>query len=286
MYLDYGGRSFATLDTQKDSVLGGFRCLGGHGIKVEMSVRLQGRPAEESIEVIHLWATLHAQQALVTQLAPMENSGLGTCTSENTSRIRLGASLDVRQMAALDDYADPDGTRRLQLQVGGIAQGPHGPLSFWDMDGLSVGVEAWQAVISASGYGATMLCELVVPHDTGDPGMVKAVKGLEKAIRLARRPSDSADAVAACRVALEEAGIKDGLPGGMKMDWGCDGDRKRTKDDATVRERMGLLRWATRLVAHLPHHTGDAEYTREQAKLITRVSAALLAYEAEVLDAH
>jgi hypothetical protein len=274
---NYRNEIFAGVDPTKGIKVKGFKCAGAHGIDLELDVRTGARQPNDMVDLVSLTGALSVGGATVAHLATHGNNLMGTATTERTLQAHLAAVLDLRQTTALDAAREKSGDLLLRLEVAGVASGQRGACGFQGADTVRVPQADWLKALSDNGYGSTLLVEVVVPRDVADPGMAAALQAMERALAKLRESGGETDAVAACRVAMDEANVG-ALAPGLRLDCGPN----RNPSDLTQAERLSVLRYATKLITHPAHHTVQVHFSKEEALAVSQVAAALLAYEAKV----
>ncbi len=273
----YASEAFGEIDSRTGIVLKVVKALGGFRIRVEIEVRTGPRQAGETLELVHLWGRLQAGSLPVCLLVPDGNNRFGTTTTTRAVTASLGADVDHRRMEAMDGARNTNGDLVLVIDIGGAIAGSKGVETFNAQDTFTVPQAQWLAALSESGYGSTLLIELLVPRGEADPQRSRAIEAMGKAVRELRRVNGGDDAAAACRIAFEELGIGASVPPTLELR-ARDG---RPYKDFRTDERFDLLLFAAKLVTHPAHHTIAPGYSRAQAKAITEIAASVIALRAK-----
>jgi hypothetical protein len=180
-------------------------------------------------------------------------------------------------MGSLDESRDSHEDLCLQVYLEGLARtdGEAGPVAtFRGTDTVRFPQKDWLDALIATGYGSTLVVEIVVPTTEGDPGRLKAIEEMNRAVKKLRQVGNEHDAVAACRPALEAFGVQAGRPQSVALTY----PKEKSKDDQSFEERLALLSYALREMTHLGHHEGGIRCSKAEAQLVTRLTAARLAY--------
>ena len=276
MHWAYGTKVFAEVDPQKAISVLGRKASGRHRIRIEICPLMQPRVGDEHLEVLWLAGTLSTMQTEITLLSLAESCCLRTATTAyQSATITLAADLSYRQVKTMNEARADDGSLRLQLTVWGHTQGPAGLDRLHGQDGLTLSNETWQRFLQDSGFAEVLLIEVATPTAPAPSEFGEAVRALADARTKLLSPGRAAEAVGDCRHALDVIRSEPPLPSGVSV--GCSDGRRI--DDLDLEERMDLLKYALRHATHLPHHDREAEFTRDNARLIVHLTAVLLEHE-------
>ena len=275
MRWEYGHEVFAEVDAATGLTLSGRTVAGAYRLRSSLNVRLRGRSVERQVLVLGFWGQLASGAVEVALLQPDERPIISTATTEAQGALSLAADLDFRRLTALDGVRDANGNLPLRLLVWGLAIGPAGLQSFYGQESFVVLRQQWLEALSNCDFGATILQEIVVPREVGNPALAAAVTRLDEAQRKLWQRGSENDAVGAFRVALDEAELGQSLPPQVELHCG----EGRSAKDMTLDERLALLAYAIRHATHPPHHAGASPYSPALAKLLLSATTALLSFQ-------
>lgn len=175
--------------------------------------------------------------------------------------------LHPHQLSAIEDSRD---ARDLTLALTIHGDGGNGEdvRDGFQTDGrLVVPKSQWVEQLNAVGATDILLLEIPMPLGALSGAQAEAAKQVRQA-QAHIIAGNYGDAVGACRVALEELDVK-GHPLNLFHGPG--------RDSMTKIERGQAMLAAIRHYTHLPHHAGAPSYSRDEAKLALRVTAAVIA---------
>lgn len=175
--------------------------------------------------------------------------------------------LNPHQLSAIEDSRDARDLT-LGLTIHGDGGDGENVRAGFQADGrLVVPKSQWVEQLNAVGAADILLLEIPMPLDALGGARAKAAKQVRQA-QAHIIAGNYAEAVGACRVALEELDVK-AHPLNLFHGPG--------RDSMTKIERGQAMLAAIRHYTHPPHHAGAETYSRQDAKLALQVTAAAVA---------
>lgn len=291
MNLTHGGDTLAAIDDERVEIAG-HPAIGGHRLDLKFIVKTiptESRPCRW--QILFRSGTIGAggRDGVVATLHADQRTEMRTINPASEYKLLVFALLDSRQIERVDELRHANTKGELQLKAKLLFDAlpfgepllKHGeyPKQLEGVLNLRFPREQWLDAISASEFGSYILSEVILPRTHVDPRLATALEAFESAEEQLRAAGKQDLAIDRLRVVLDTLGVG-GIPSHL-MSWERKGNPTRTiPDELTIEERLTILDFAIRNVTHPAHHQFRPGYSREHAKLLAKITAAVLEFRA------